>query len=280
MYLQLFLVLFATALSSAQYNSPIHLRFSSGENTSIKRFPHAVYVLTTPSRWSKFIYWNFACGGTLIKAKWVLTVASCMFNSDYDKIKTELIRVIAGREYIHGPLLLQNGYDVDKMVFHEKFNPQDERYANFYNIGLFRLKNEVRSCCSRGFELINNSNVTLSRTKLHAAGWGSTGIGDEFSRQIRVVEFAPWSDTTCLERFGFWLYNELSLFCGQYQSQRQPCRGDSGAGLIWSVDEDIWTLAGMVMWHNGSDCSKQYPNTGNRVVRISHFESWIREHAY
>lgn len=289
MYLQLFAVLLAAAPSFAKYDSSVESRFSGGFYTSVSRFPHAVFILTTPSIWTISFWWNFACGGTLINDRYVVTVASCLYDSDGKVIDKRLFQVISGREYIHASLRSQyeDKYTVEEVLPHQNFYPSDERRSNFYNIGLLRLNEAVSVFSQKPAVLSNHSYPEVDYTKkvIYAAGWGSRGDesdeffnDDEFSRQIKAVMFTAKSTEFCDKYFRRNPYTSEFHFCGQYDSYRQPCHGDVGAGLVYSDDnEETWILVGMVLWHNGSDCSKIYPNTHNKAIKIRPFnEDWIQ----
>ena len=277
MYLQLFVVILAAASSLAKYNSPIATRLSGGFETSIRRFPHAVFIIKTSSWWTYVFWWNYGCGGTLIDARWVVTVASCI----HDTTEMRFMYVGIGTEYIHGPLSGGGMFKmpVKKLIVHPHFRVNDARAANLYNVGLIRLNGKVNTTIIRRAYLNPIDTHDLLNKTLYAASWGATRPNEEYNRQIKAEKYYPTKNSQCKNFFDSWTYDYSLNFCGNFHSWRLPCHGDPGAGLAFSSDPNgyVWHLAGMLLWHNGSDCDKFHLAIPYQVVRIKKFIPWIEE---
>ncbi|XP_053684762.1 brachyurin-like [Sabethes cyaneus] len=219
---------------------------------------------------------EYKCGGTLIRAGYLLTTASCVYHA---KEKPEgAVIVELGQHNLVESFSRKIDAIVQNISVHEKYISGE----TMYDIAVLRLKQNVSFtnyvqpvCLPDSSESIGNY-VGVRGT---IVGWGFRAAG-ALSDKLQSAEVPIISYIDCLKSdrdfFARNIYD--GMFCAGLVNGTAPCFGDAGGGMFFQ-DNRVWTLRGII-----SFTERVYGATGGcnteqyfGLVNVAHFIPWIEE---
>jgi len=218
----------------------------------------------------------FACGGTIVNHKYVITAMHCIknpFNGGY--IPTSGITVSVGEHDKHsyyGPAFYKK-VGVVRLI---KRNDYSSRSHN-NDIAILELSEwltfnrDVRPAC------LPSPYKDYAGKRAVVTGWGATSWDGDSSSVLQKVGL--WilgnNDRKCVKgAMGHGRAPGSEKMCA-YNDYRDSCQGDSGGPLVVE-DNGRCTLVGVVSY--GHKCAT--PNYAGVYARVSNYLDWIYTQTY
>ncbi|XP_011251548.2 serine protease snake-like [Camponotus floridanus] len=242
-----------------------------------REFPHMAAIGFTDPK-SRAISWS--CGGSLISAKIVLTVAQCAWNNYWGN--ATWVRV--------GDLnLVQTNDDAmpqDIRIAERIKHPEYKTRTVYNDIAILRLEKEATynawvrpACLPVDLPDIGTDNKAV------ASGWGLVDwLGDTRSDNLLKVTLKLVDHATC--NASFWedssntklplgIVDKWQICAGEVG--RDTCQGDSGGPLvIFNKDHDcMYNIIGITSF--GRSCGSNIPGV---YTRVYYYIPWIERVAW
>lgn len=222
-------------------------RIVGGADTSVEKFPHQVSLRSFDSH---------RCGGSIIRAKAILTAGHCV--SGYT---TTYLSVVAGSSFRDG----QGPKDTIKnFIVHEGFDPfkyYDDVAILFLNIG-FEFNDVIQP-----ISMAKLNEIPPAGTKAYVTGWGVLKESGSQPEVLQVVAVSIVTNSDCAVAYGEKNNVTDHMLCaGEPFGGRDACQGDSGGPLIIGSKQ-----YGVVSW--GIGCARSdYPGV---YANIGTLRDWI-----
>lgn len=218
-------------------------RIVGGSAANTNQFPHQVALLRSGS--------SLSCGGSLIRTKWVLTAAHCVYNGN-QVIRPSQITVLAGTVSLNKGGIRRN---VQRIIPHE-------RYGNFQNdVALLELaqsylpSSSIRTIPLARTEVPAGSTVTIS-------GWGRLYANGPIPNALQYNRATAVSARDCAAQTGI----NSGLLCLRSAVNNGACNGDSGGPAVYN--NQLVGVANFVINYCGSNAPDGY-------AKVSDFVQWI-----
>lgn len=259
------------AIQNMEVYPPVSIfnRIVGGKDAEEGEYPFMVALIIKgrPVKSSQF------CGGSLVKANWVLTAAHCVQIWGGGTVNPNRIEAFIGGHRLSDETKGQR-VGVVKIIKHEDYN--DDTLDN--DIALIKLAKSVNEeLVSLGAPEFNNAG-TLSTV----IGWGNVRSTDEGGFEnpevLQEVNVPVVSQNACQAGLdevvppSYDVNLTDNMICAGFpQGGKDACQGDSGGPMIVKNANSNYVQNGIVSW--GIGCAK--PKAFGVYTRVSNYVSWI-----
>lgn len=230
-------------IKSSSLDSKDLPRIVGGSAAATNQFPHQVALLRSGV--------SLTCGGSLIRNKWVLTAAHCVYSGS-QVIQPSQIIVLAGTINLNRGGIRR---DIERIIPHE-------RYGNFQNdIALLELKRSYLPSSSIRTIPLARSEVPAG-SAIIISGWGRLYANGPLPNVLQYNQVTAISARDCAAQTGI----NAGLLCFQSPVNNGACNGDSGGPAVYN--NQLVGVANFVINYCGSGAPDGY-------AKVSDFVRWI-----
>ncbi|XP_058124266.1 uncharacterized protein LOC131285364 [Anopheles ziemanni] len=222
----------------------------------------------------------YACGGSLVSDRFVITAAHCVVNSNtgYPLSKDRFFLELG----YHELGVPKEGCTQDLRVKNVHMHPQFRSGFQRHDLAILELERPVRFndrvlpiCLDDDDE---DQTGAFYRNVGKVPGWGYTEF-DSVSSSLRMTEVPITNYTRCLNNnqggFAHIIYD--GMFCGGYANGTNVCNGDSGGGLV-TYRNKRWELQGIVSFTVLREVKGKFLCDTQHYagfVKVRYYKAWI-----
>jgi len=197
-------------------------RIVGGTDTEVNEYPWQVwFTMCKPNGQC-----GWACGGSLIDDRTVLTAAHCT--------KGYIIRkVTVGMHYMSTDIEGQEDIPVERVIDHPTYNQNSQTDNDFAIIVLARAvqwREEVQPIC-----LPTDTTATYLNRMATTTGWGALWSNGDYPDELQEVDVKVISNEKCAEMYrDKWPITKNMICAAEENGEggKDSCQGDSGGPLI------------------------------------------------
>uniref|UniRef100_A0A224YQS7 Seminal fluid protein HACP037 n=1 Tax=Rhipicephalus zambeziensis TaxID=60191 RepID=A0A224YQS7_9ACAR len=250
----------AQGLQINEYNCdmPTQGMIVNGSVAQAGQFPWMVYLEI------RSIILGFACGGTIITKRHILTAAHCTHSPYIPRIPVRRIDAYYGNTNWR----LGKSVMVTKMIRHPNYRPGMGLKNDIAILVVdrpFQFGDNVRPAC------LSTTPFNILNTQTEVAGWGRLIEGGNAAQHLQYTEVTVVPHEMC-SNFYRELYNKDIMYC-TYQKGTSSCHGDSGGAAISRLVGGPALQVGIVSF--GGGCARD--KTPIVFTRVDAFAPWIKQ---
>ncbi|KAL7035900.1 hypothetical protein ACKWTF_008616 [Chironomus riparius] len=224
------------------------------------------------------IFYNslYRCAGSLITEKASITAGHCVVNSEKNPLPIKDFHLLFGSVDLDSLKGHERLRKVSKIIkhpsyHHDKVIKQD--IALIIVDGSLQFSGYIRPICLNNYLSPIKDKISKDMTVL---GFGSTVESLEPSRYLHYGKMTIISRDECTDNIFFALLPEDSTFCAKSIEKGLVCPGDSGGGIVETINNKYYLRGIASITVTGSDgkCSLKNPVS---FTDISAFIGWIKE---
>lgn len=254
-------------------------RIVGGERTELGEFPWLALLIFEHPRGS-----SYACGGSVINNRYILTAAHCIKGLDipkswrlttvrlgeYDtKSNPDCVKEKDGSQVCADPVL---DVGIEETIAHEKYDPFN--IYQLYDIALIRMNQNISF--TNYIKPICLPSTSYIPKKVTVSGWGKTQ--NSYKSDIKLKVTIPLvNKTVCAEQYeAAFLYLGYGQVCAGGEKGKDSCTGDSGGPMMGINPTDNgsgrWTVDGVVSFGPSPCGVKDWPGI---YTKVYDFIPWI-----
>ena len=239
------------AAHAQQEIKPPGRRIVGGEAASIKLHPWQVALQ---------LKGGFACGGSIIRDRWILTAAHCFDRSSNQK--DWRVKAAVTDHSVEG-----KWNDIERVVVHKGYDPNAYTYEN--DIALIKVR--ALPAGGKVIPLASDTTNLAVGQPLEVTGWGETSFGGTSPTTLMKVTVPYVGAAACnAPKSNAGKVKDGMLCAGYPEGRKDACRGDSGGPLVWRT-RDGPVLVGVVSW--GQRCAEELKF--GVYTRVTAYRDWI-----
>lgn len=196
------------------------------------------------------------CGGTIISPYLIISAAHCFYDESKQSIKSadnyQIVVAKFTRDYDKKDNPYQKLYEIKNIYSHKDYIGALSNHAN--DIALLETSIKIQlsalvlpACIN--WQSRHAQNDLIIGTPGKVVGWGLTGSGQ--ASDILLAATLPYIPYKQCVRNTPSIYRNVinpDKFCAGTEIGPAVRQGDSGAGLLFRNDKDVYTVYGVVSW--------------------------------